>query len=321
MPVRRATILRWTGRGSIAHLRGSVERVLDAHGNRGKTAVSGNSVIVSGSEPLGVAALMRFMPGVSWIAAGFTGRSMSGLAEASTGLAKSYLRKGVPFSVESEATGSTLASDLGGMVISRILETVKGARVSESPRVRFRAAADGRGGAVGVEVSPGVGGVPTGTEEVTCLVSGGVHSAVCAWMAVLAGYRVRIVHAKENDRSLLAAARLYSELSNRVDPRGVSLEVLEGGAIPVMLAKRAKHEGRVFGGFTPERGAPEDLQGVAWAPVYLLPEERFGAVFESLGVKPVLATADWHEKGASGYSVRVFSGGPADVSRVLDGLR
>ncbi len=321
MPLKRATILRWTGRGSITNLRGSVGNVLAAHGNRGRVTAFGSSVVVSGSEPLGVAALVRFMPGIRWIAAGFAGESTGDLAEASADLAKSYLRKGGRFSVVSEATGSTLASDVGGMVTTRILETLKGARVSESSKVRFRAAVDGRSGVVGVEVSGGVGGVPTGTEEVTCLVSGGVHSAVCAWMAALAGYRVKMVHVKESDRSVLAVARLYSELSHRLDPRGVSLEVLEGGAVARTLAKRATRlEGGVFGGFTPGRSAPKALRGVVWAPVYLLPEETFGAVFESLGIKPALATADWCEGGKAAYSVKAYSGGPADVSEVLDGL-
>jgi adenylyl- and sulfurtransferase ThiI len=208
--LKRATVLRWTGRGSIAHLEGSVEQVLKVHGGRGRVTTIGDSVVVRGSEPLGVAALVRFMPGISWIAAGFAAQSWGDMAKAGGTLAKSYLRRGERFSVEAEGTRSTSVSDVGGMVTSRILETVKGARVSESPRVRFRVAADGRVGVVGVEVSAGVGGVPTGTEEATCFVSGGVHSSVCAWMASLAGYRVRMVHAKESEQSVLAVARLYS---------------------------------------------------------------------------------------------------------------
>lgn len=286
------------------------------------TTVVGKSVVVRGPEPLGVAVLVRFMPGIAWIAAGFAAQSLSELADAGANLAKSYLRRGERFSVDSEGAGSALASDVGGMVTSRILEAVKGARVSESPRVRFRVAADGRGGVVGVEVSAGVGGVPTGTEGAACFVSGGVHSSACAWMAALAGYRVKLVHARASDRSVLAVARLYSELSNRVDPRGLSLEVLEGGTAAGMLAKRAaKLEGSAFGGFTPARTPPESMRGVVRSPVYLMPEERFGAVFESLGIKGELATTDWHETGAGGYSVRTFSGGPADVSGVLDGLQ
>ncbi|HUH82265.1 MAG TPA: hypothetical protein VLX33_00125 [Nitrososphaerales archaeon] len=322
MPVKRVTILRWTGRGSLSHLKGSVERVLKAHGVHGRVSGAGSSVVVHQAEPLGVAALVRFMPGVSWVAAGFIARSYEGLAEAGASLARSYLRRGERFSVEAEGTSGTLASDIGGGVTGKMLETVKGARVSESPRVRFRVAADGRGGVVGVEVCAGVGGTPTGTEEATCYVSGGVHSSVCAWMAAVSGYRVRMVHAKASDESVLAVARLYSEISNRVDPRGVSLEVLKGGRVAAMLSKHAAETaGELFGGFTPGRSLPEGLRGVVSAPVYLLPEERFAAIFESLGIRAAVAVTDWRQPGSPGYSVRTFRGGPADVSGVLDGLR
>jgi hypothetical protein len=141
-------------------------------------------------------------------------------------------------------------------------------------------------------------------------------------MAALSGYRVRMVHAKASEESVLAVAKLYSEISNRVDPRGVSLEVLEGGRVAAMLSKHAaRAEGEVFGGTTPGRSLPEGLSGVVSAPVYLLPEERFAAVFESLGVRAAVAAADWRQRGAAGYSVRTFRGGPADVNAVLDGLR
>lgn len=321
MPAKRAALLRWTGRGSIAHLKGSVEHMLKAHGDRGTVTEVGESMVVRGPEPLGVAALVRFTPGISWIAAGFAAQSQNELADAGARLARSYLRRGERFSVETEATKSALASDVGGMVTSKILGAVKGVRVSESPRARFRVAADGHRGVVGVEVSAGVGGVPTGREEATCFVSGGVHSSVCAWMAALAGYRVRLVHAKGGDQGVLAVARLYSELSNRVDPRGLSLEVLEGGAVAGMLARRASGlKGWVFGGFTPGRPPPGRLRGSAWAPVYLMPEERHEAVFESLGFKAAVETADWHEEGATVYVTKAFNGGPTDVSGVLDGL-
>ena len=323
LPVERAAILRWTGRGDFAHLRGSVEHVLKVHGDRGRVSALGESVVVYGSHPIGVAALVRFMPGISWVAAGFAARSQGDLAKAGADLAKLYLRRGDRFHVLSEGTGGAVASDAGGAVTSRILDSVKGVRVSEESRKKFRVAADGVGGVVGVEVGPGVGGVPTGREVATCLVSGGVHSSVCAWTAALAGYRVRMVHAKENDRSVLAVARLYSELSNRIDPRGLSLEVLEGAGAAGMIARHAtKLHGKVFGGFTPGHTAPRRLQGVVWAPVYLLPEERFAALFESLGVKGAeAAAAEWDEERPPRYSVRSFSGGPADVSGVLDGLR
>lgn len=322
LPVKAAAILRWTGRGSVAALKDSVGYVLRIHGGNGKVAAVGGSLVVHASEPLEVAALVRLMPGISWIAVGLTARTRSDLAGASEALAKSYLRRGERFSVESEGDESTRASDLGGVVTSRVLDSVRGVRVSESPRARFRVAADGSGGVVGVEVSPGVGGVPTGTERAACFVSGGVHSSVCAWLAALAGFRVNMIHAKEDDGSVLAVARLYSELSHRMDPRALNLEILEGGAVSEMLTERATRlGGSAFGGFTPERGIPEGLLGVTRAPVYLLPEERFKGLFEPLGIRAAVAATDWLVSGKSAYSVRALSGGPFDVSGVLDRLR
>ena len=179
MPAKRAAILRWTGKGSIEHLGGSVEHVLKAHGDRGAGAVVGSSVVVSGSDPLGVATRVRFMPGISWIAAGFTAQSPRGLADAGASLAKKYLRPGDRFSVESEGSGSALASDVGGVVTSRMLDVVKGARLSESSRAWFRVAADGRWGAVGAEVCAGVGGSPPGQRRRRALCPGG-FTARCA---------------------------------------------------------------------------------------------------------------------------------------------
>ena len=113
---------------------------------------------------------------MAWIAAGFGAARVDELSSAGGVLAKRYLRRGDSFSVEAEATGGVLASDLGGAVTSRILEAVKGSRASESGKVRFRGAADGKAGVVGVEVAAGPGGVPTGVVGASCLVSGGVHS-------------------------------------------------------------------------------------------------------------------------------------------------
>jgi adenylyl- and sulfurtransferase ThiI len=320
--MKRTAILRWTGRGTVSHLASSVEFQLQANKVRGRVSVVGSSITVLGPEPLEVAALMQYLPGVAWIAAGFAAESPAGLAKASASLAKAYLSRGDRFSVVAEGTGGALASDVGGAVTSRILESVKGARVSESPRVRFRAVADGREGAVGVEVKPGPGGVPTGTGSVSCLVSGGVHSAVTAWMAVLAGFRVRLIHAKVSEESLRAVAKLYSELSNRADARGLSLEVLDGGPAAGMVAEyAARSRGRMFGGFrAADGGPPESLQGRVSAPLFLLPEEKFQAEFESLGIKAFESRVRWGESSRTSFKSSRFSGGPADASQVLDGL-
>jgi len=321
MPVKRSTVLRWTGRGSLSLLKASVYYVLHAHRVRGRVSTVGGSIVVIGPEPLGVAALLQHMPGIAWIGTGFAGAS-NDLTKSSSSLAGLYLRRGDRFSVEAEGTEGVLASDIGGAVTSRILEAAKGARVSDSPRVKFHAAADGARGVVVVEVRTGAGGVPTGREEVSCLVSGGMHSSVAAWMSVLAGFRVRLVHAKVNEESLRAVARLYSELSNRADPRGLELEVLEGGVVQGMLVEYAtRSQRRVYGGFHAAAVAPpKRLERAVASPVYLMPEERFRAEFGSLGFKPFDSMVRWGQRGASKFTSKSFVGGPADVSTVLDGL-
>ena len=277
---------------------------------------------MNGPEPLGGAAALRHLPGVAWIAVGFGAEGDGELARASESLAKTYLRRGDRFSVEPEATEGVLASDVAGAVTSRMLGAVKGSRSSESPRVRFRVAVDGQKGAVGVEVRQGAGGVPTGRERVSCLVSGGAHSAVVAWMAAHAGFRVRMVHSKVSEESLRAVARLYSELSNRVDPRGMSLEVLEGESVAGSVNGYAgRHRQKRLAGSHAVGGAPPPkLRGSVLSPLYLLPEERFQEVFSSLRIRAFQAGTDWGRAGHSRFTTRTFSGGPADVSDVLDGL-
>lgn len=324
MSARSAAILRWTGRGSFADLQSSVNFVLKDNGVQGQVRSAGNSVIVEGSEPLGVAEMFEHMPGVAWTAAGIATNSFKGLVGVSGDLARKYLRRGDRFAVEAEGVSNAVASDVVGAVTSRILDTVKGVRVSiEVPRVRFRAAYDGSRGTVGVEVKRGPGGVPTGRDSVVCLVSGGSHSSVVAWMATLMGFRVRLVHAKSKEEGLRAVARLYSELSHRADPRGLRLEVLEGSSESDALPRHAaRSRDPVFGGFhAAGGGAPRSLRGSVKSPLYLMPEERFISEFESLRLKGYDSLADWKVPGSKKFTVRTFGGVAADVSDVLDGLR
>ena len=321
MPLKRSTILRWTGAGSLARLAGSVEHLLGAQGIHGKVESVGKSLVIRGPEPITTAATVRRMPGIAWVAAGFAADSPSELTEASGRLARLYLKRGERFSVAAESGGPGRASDAAGAVVSKILDSVKGVKVSESSRVKFRVASDGARGAVGVEVSLGPGGAPTGDEEVSCLVSGGAHSSVVAWFALVAGFRVRLVHARVDQESVLAAARLYSELSNRADPRGLSLEVLEGGSTGGMVGRYlAGQRGRVFAGFHATNGVLPKLRGGVTSPLFLMPEERFRVEFEALGIKGYDAVADWSKKKRSRFGSKAFSGGPASVSDVLDGL-
>ena len=254
------------------------------------------------------------------MAVGLTASSHRELSLASRELAQRYLRKGDHFFVEAEGTTGVSSSDISGIVTSAVLDTSRGSRVSsESPRVRFRAAFDGGNGVVGVEVRRGPGGTPTGKEQVACLVSGGMHSSVVAWEAVLQGFRVRLVHAKYSEESLRAVARLYSELSYRADPRGLSLEVLEGGSVGWELSRCASSfKGKVFAGYTP--GALGRQLPKVLSPLYLMREEKFLSEFETLGIQGFDAPEDWDRGGKGKRRAMTLVGRRADISGVLDGM-
>jgi adenylyl- and sulfurtransferase ThiI len=279
--------------------------------------------VVEGMEPLKVAALLKNTPGVGWIAAGLVSKSFKGLLEDSATLARVYLKPGFKFSVEADGSVGATKSDVEGALTSRILESAKGSRVSQgSPKVRFRSAFDGQRGVIGVEIASGPGGVPTGVNAAVCLVSGGRHSSVVAWMALLAGFSVRLVHVLVNEESLLGAARLYSELSHRTDPRKLTLQVAEGRSLTGVLVGIVRGVNEpVFGGFQPTGvPIPRPLKGRVLAPLYLLAEERFSAEFDSLGLRSHEAKGSWDAGKDEDRRVRSFGGVTADVSEVVDRL-
>jgi hypothetical protein len=322
MAAETMALLRWTGRGSLADLESSTAFVLKERRIKGKVWKAGNSLVVEGPEPLRATTVIEHMPGIAWTAAGFVVRDFRDLGAVSGDLARKYLRSGERFSVETDVTSGVIGSDVSGAVTSGVLEAVKRARVSlEAPKVKFRAAFDGGKGVVGVQVSSGPGGTPTGKDSAVCLVSGGMHSSVVAWTAVLDGFRVHLVHAMLNEDSLLAVARLYSELSFRADPRWLELTVTEGGSVAKSLAEFATDSRPVFGGFHHSAAeVPAPLRGIAVAPLYLLPEELFLSEFRSLAVKEDRSKADWRTTKGGRASARRFGGTVADVSEVLDGL-
>jgi hypothetical protein len=316
----RAALLRWTGRGSLSDLQGSVVHILKERKTKVKVAPIGGSLLLEGGDPVSHCLTFENLPGVAWGAAGYAGDGVKELAKAAEVLARTYLRKGTRFSVQAESTEKGSSSDLAGAVMASMLEVVKGARASGESKLRFRAAMDGTEGVVGVEVTEGPGGTPTGDEAVTCLVSGGVHSSVLAWDALVAGYRVRLVHAAAGEGSLRGVAKLYAELSNRVDPRGLSLRVLEGGDPAGMIARYvAVEDGTKFAGFTAGHKVPPEFRGKVSSPLYLLPEEEYVSKLRGLKLKSVDEKAMWGTRPAD-YSERSFGGIAADVSGVLDGL-
>jgi len=144
---------------------------------------------------------------------------------------------------------------------------------------------------------------------------------VLAWMALLQGFRIRLVHAEVSEEGLRAVAKLYSELSHRGDPRWMELEVIRGETVAGALrAYIAASKIPVFAGFHSSGGEASAKVRGALAPLYLMPEERFGSEFESLGLWPYEAAVDWREQGAGGWRSMKFGGKAADVSAVLDGL-
>ncbi len=131
------------------------------------------------------------------------------------------------------------------------------------PHVRFRVCVEGTKGACGAEIRAGPGGLPTSEEWVSCLVSGGERSSAMAWMAALSGFSLRLVHSRTDEASLRQVARLYSELSFRMDPRCLELVVLDGGkdAYARIGGWLRDHKGAAFAGLRP--GSSDALTGLA----------------------------------------------------------
>ncbi|MDA4121210.1 MAG: hypothetical protein OK404_02245 [Thaumarchaeota archaeon] len=324
MPSARTTIVRWTGRGSQANLESSISHVLALNKEKWSVRRAGAAFLVEGPDPVKVASALGRMPGIAWIAVGTASNSFRELGRGAEALARKYLRPGVRFSVLAESSGNMAVGDIAGFVASSALEEVKGARIDDAtPQVKFRATLEDLKGAVGVELSVGPGGFPTGTQEVTCLASGGRHSSVLCWLALLSGFRVSIVHAEQDEESLQAVAYLYAELSHRIDPAIISLEVLRGAEPgPLVLWRGKKRKERTFGGFHAGCSKPPGhLKKKVEAPLFLLPEEYFDREYRALSLKEYGSTIEWKTRPAKrAKSVRI-AGVRADVSQVLDGLR
>lgn len=331
--MKTAAIVGWTGNGEVEDLRRSVAAKLATPAIRVRAA--SGSILVEGGDPVVVSRRLGQLPGVAWVAAGFQFKGDAEFLSRLEHLAGRYLRPGAGFSlrvrvVESEREeGDLLLEGIGA-----ILKLVKGSRVSEKgPDVVFRAAMVGDGGAVGVELREGPGGVATSrSARVSCLVSGGYHSSATAWMAALSGYTLTLVHARDDDESLRQVARLYAEISHRVDASGLALEVLTGdGTAGERLAGwLGRQGGEVVAGIHPEcrglslRSKFRRFPSVA-TPLLLLGEEQVRAKVDELGLKrkagdsgPTLVLGRNGERG--GYRIKRYGGKESDVSGVLDSL-
>ncbi len=317
-------IVRWTGRGKLGDLRSSVAAVCRVERAGARVRSQGATILVETPEPVGIATALQCLPGVSWIAVGYSAGSFAGVGKKASALARIHLRKGRTFSVvaESDSKGAT-PMDVSGAVSAAILGAVKGIRVRDDrPDYVFRVAYEGGRGAVGVQLKEGPGGTPVGSATATCLISGGMHSSVVAWHALTCGFSVRLLHVASDEESLREVARLYSELSNRVDPSKVELEVFEGGSVLSAALSGGRPGGRIFGGFHSGCGeVPGRLEGVAEAPLYLLTEEEFREGLSRMALKGHAARRAWEDERGEAGGRRVFGGKRADMHGVIDGLR
>jgi hypothetical protein len=131
-----------------------------------------------------------------------------------------------------------------------------------------------------------------------------------------------MVHVKVNEESVRAVAKLYAELSTRVDPASVAVAVLVGEE----PGKVVNWVGRGGGGpaFVGSHAGCSNIQRISGrmtAPLYLAPEEWFRSEMSGLSLKPYEARLDWTNRSAPPIETLTFGGSRADVSGVLDGLR
>jgi hypothetical protein len=152
-------------------------------------------------------------------------------------------------------------------------------------------------------------------------------------MAALAGFSLRLVHSRTEESAFRRVARLYSELSFRMDPGRLELVVLGGGKSPAGRLGQWLRDTKLtaFAGVRPTR--PGTLAELARRlpnlvlPIVLMQDEAVGAVYRSLGLGPVPK-----ESKASGltpsslearskYYEKRFGGVQADSNAVIDAIK
>ncbi|MDA4116521.1 MAG: hypothetical protein OK442_08210, partial [Thaumarchaeota archaeon] len=311
----------------------TVARKLSA--GEGETGRVGDALLVAAEDPVEAARRLALLPGVAWIAVGYRFSGTSAYLSSLTALAGRYLLKGRTFKISAQVAASKRTA--GDAVLagnSELLSSVPGTRVDErKPHVRFRVCIRGAKGACGAEIRSGPGGIPTTKEWVSCLVSGGRRSSALSWMAALSGFSLRLVHSRADEASLRQVARLYSELSFRMDPRCLELVVLGGGddTYGRIGGWLRDHKEAAFAGLRPRR--PDALTGMAERfpnlalPLTLVQDDAVEEVYRSLGLG---RAAEGHADGGltlkaleavSPYSARKFGGVQADSNEVIDTLK
>jgi hypothetical protein len=331
---KASALLRWTGFGALGDLERSVSNVLAGRGF--SVARVGETIAVLGGEPATAAMYCAHLPGVAWIGLGYASEGgLEALLRSLQALGERYLKRNSRFGVQVEVTrAKSLRGDVTGAANSRLLGLRRGTRIDErNPELIFHVALDGNQGVAGVEIRRGVGGVPTSTAKASCLVSGGMHSSVVAWMAVLAGFSVELVHLRTSEESVVEAGRLYSELSHRIDPTRLKLTLLTGsknspesGVLAAWLKGR-REESLVFAGYHLECRRESGWRGVAGVvyPLLLFPEPEFKRVFNSLGLTGYFESNGLlrgiRESVPSEYKVASFGGARADLHQVVDTIK
>jgi hypothetical protein len=331
--LKPAAIVGWSGAGRLEDIERTVVHKLALR--RSDAERIGGTLLVSSKDPVAIARSLSLLPGVSWIAVGFRFSGTEGYLRDLQLLATRYLPKGGKFRISAQVTAS--GQTAGDVVLagnSALLSSTPGAKVDESrPRVRFRVSIEGRRGACGAEIRAGPGGVPSGSTWVACLVSGGERSSAMAWMAALAGFSIRLVHSRADEYALRQVARLYSELSHRMDPRCLELVVLDGGKNPFgrIGGWLRDHKGAAFAGMRLQSsGSSADLAkrfpNLA-LPLVLVQDEAVSSTYRSLGIGrtskadrgAALTLGTLEDRGK--YSERRYGGVQADSNAVIDAMK
>jgi hypothetical protein len=323
----------WSGAGAFDDLQRTVVRKLSA--GEGDSDRMGDTLLVAVEDPVAAARSLTFLPGVAWIAVGYRFNGAGNYLKNLELLAARYLSKGRTFKLSAQVFASKQTA--GDVVLagnSELLASIPGARVDErKPHVRFRVCIQGGRGACGAEIRAGPGGLPTSKDWVSCLVSGGERSSALAWMAALSGFSTRLVHSKTDDAALRHVARLYSELSFRMDARCLELVLLDGGgdAYGRIGGWLHDHKGAVFAGLRP--GRPDALAGIAERfpnlalPLILIRDDEISATYRSLGLgRPTMGSGGGGLTPSaldarSRYAELRFGGVQADSNVVIDTMK
>jgi len=322
----------WSGAGRFEDLERTVLRKLSARGDAERID---DTLLVASDDPVDVARSLSFLPGVAWIAVGYRFSDGEAYLKVLEQLGKRYLSKGTTFKILANVVRSKQSA--GDVLLSgnsALLSSIDGAKVDErKPRVKFRVSVQGTKGACGSEIRAGPGGSPTGSEWVSCLVSGGERSSSMAWMAALSGFSLRLVHSRTDEVALRHVARLYSELSVRIDPRCLELVVLGGGenAAGRLGGWLKGQKGTAFAGLRLGRSDVQTRLAERFPnlvlPLVLVQDDEIAMVYRSLGLGR--ATKSALDAGltlkaldsGSAYSEQKFGGVRADSNEVIDAMK